>query len=82
MTKYLKKTISASARRPGSVTGNAGSCEVDLKQFSTVSRNQLRRAALFKAAARVNEIAGGEKRRIRRSMARGLAKRVIREVVD
>jgi hypothetical protein len=71
--------LSASARRPGKWTGNVGGGGCDAgqsKAFRTETRNTVRAAALVKAAAYIGQVAGGEKRRVRRAMALSLAKRI------
>ena len=74
--------LSASARRPGKMTGNAGvACtHAEAQKHAMETRNTVRAAALVKATAYIRQVAGGEKRSIRRAMARDYAKRVLREV--
>ena len=71
--------LSASARRPGKWTGNVGGGGCDAgqsKAFRTETRNTVRAAARIKAAAYIEQVAGGERRRARRAMALSLAKRI------
>jgi hypothetical protein len=74
--------LSASSRRPGNHTGNAGgNCTADeAAKHRTVTRNQVREAALVKATAHIRQVAGREPRRARRAMARSLAKRMLATV--
>lgn len=76
------KYLSASARRPGEFTGNVGGggCTAsEARGYATVSRNAVRAAAVVKATAYIQQVAGGEKRRVRRSMARAKAKFILIE---
>lgn len=74
---------SASYRRPGKWRGRQPNITVsEAKGWATGSRCTAYREALVGATRYVKEVAGGESRRVRRSMARERARRAVRGVVS
>lgn len=71
------KYMPSSVRRPGNRSGNhRPSCTPDqAKKFMTINRPQWRGQAFKNALEYVNDIAGGESRKVRRLMARARSKR-------